>query len=109
MVDHADAALRAGRLAAAGADGVLTGSCLVLYSWGSNFVMPAYVDASASQFGALGLILAITTWLVGAAGILVVAAVVGRVLVEDEDIGRLVQRFGRRTGCCGAAVTRVPG
>jgi membrane protein len=71
---------------------VLTGTCLVLYSWGSNLVMPAYVTASASQFGGLGLILAITTWLVGAAGILVVAAVVGRVLVEDEDIGHLVQR-----------------
>jgi len=70
---------------------VLTGTCLVLYSWGSNFVMPAYVDASASQFGGLGLILAITTWLVGAAGILVVAAVIGRVLVEDEDIARLVR------------------
>ena len=71
---------------------LLTGSCLVLYSWGSNLVMPAYVAASSSQFGGLGLILAITTWLVGAAGILVVAAVVGRVLVEDEDIARLVHR-----------------
>jgi membrane protein len=71
---------------------LLTGSCIVLYSWGSNLVMPAYVAASATQFGGLGLILAITTWLVGAAGILVAAAVVGRVLVEDEDIARLARR-----------------
>jgi membrane protein len=69
---------------------LLTGGSLVLYSWASGLVMPAYVTANAAQFGGLGLILAITTWLVGAAGILVVAAVVGRVLVEDEDIARFV-------------------
>jgi membrane protein len=71
---------------------VLTGASLVAYSWGSGLVMPTYVEASAEQFGGLGLILAITTWLVGGAGILVVAAVVGRVLAEDED----VRRFGHR-------------
>jgi membrane protein len=69
---------------------LLTGGTLVVYSWGSSLVMPAYVTANAAQFGGLGLILAITTWLVGAAGILVIAAVVGRVLVEDEDIARFV-------------------
>jgi membrane protein len=71
---------------------LVTGGCLTAYSWGSGLVMPTYVEQSAEQFGGLGLILAITTWLVGAAGILVVAAVVGRVLVEDEDI----RRFGHR-------------
>jgi membrane protein len=70
---------------------LLTGASLVAYSWASGLVMPTYVTANAAQFGGLGLVLAITTWLVGAAGILVVTAVVGRVLVEDEDIARFVQ------------------
>jgi len=72
---------------------LVTGGCLVLYSWASGLVMPAYVAGSAAQFGGLGLILAITTWLVGAAGILVVAAVVGRVLVEDEDVVGFVRHL----------------
>ena len=68
---------------------LLTGFSLVLYSWGSGLVMPAYVEQSAQQLGTLGLILAVTTWLVGFAGVLVVASVVGRALVEDEDVARL--------------------
>jgi membrane protein len=66
---------------------LLTGYSLVIYSWGSGLVMPAYVASSAAAFGTLGLILAVTTWLVGFAGLLVVASVVGRAVVEDADIG----------------------
>jgi membrane protein len=84
------------------ATALLTGACLVAYSWGSSLVMPTYVAASAEQFGGLGLILAITTWLVGAAGILVVAAVTGRVLAEDEDIRRFAH------GLWAAAVRLAP-
>ena len=69
---------------------VLTGFSLLLYSWGSSLVMPTYVEQSAAQLGTLGLILAITTWLVGFAGVLVVAAVVGRAVAEDDDVARLV-------------------
>jgi membrane protein len=68
---------------------LLTGFSLVLYSWGSSLVMPTYVEQSAQQLGTLGLILAVTTWLVGFAAVLVVASVVGRALVEDEDVTRL--------------------
>jgi membrane protein len=78
---------------------MLTGFCLVLYSWGSGLVMPPYVESSVDQLGTLGLILAITTWLVGFAGVLVVASVVGRALVEDEDVvrlSRLVWSWGQR-------------
>jgi membrane protein len=77
---------------------LLTGYSLVIYSWGSGLVMPTYVASSAAAFGTLGLILAITTWLVGFAGLLVVASVVGRSVAEDEDVLRLTH----------AVATRVP-
>jgi membrane protein len=75
---------------------LLTGYSLVLYSWGSGLVMPAYVASSAAAFGTLGLILAVTTWLVGFAGLLVVASVVGRAVVEDADIRRLTHAIASR-------------
>jgi membrane protein len=77
---------------------LLTGYSLVIFSWGSALVMPAYVASSAAAFGTLGVILAITTWLVGFAGLLVVASVVGRSVAEDEDVLRLTH----------AVATRVP-
>ena len=75
---------------------VLTGYALVAYSWGSALVMPAYVASSAAAFGTLGLILAITTWLVGFAGVLVVAAVAGRAVVEDTEVRHLTLAFVKR-------------
>jgi membrane protein len=76
--------------------GLLTGYALVGYSWGSALVMPAYVASSAAAFGTLGLILALTTWLVGFAGLLVVAAVVGRAVVEDTEVRHLAVAIARR-------------
>ncbi|HET7197000.1 MAG TPA: YhjD/YihY/BrkB family envelope integrity protein [Nocardioides sp.] len=75
---------------------LLTGYSLVAYSWGSTLVMPAYVASSAAAFGTLGLILAITTWLVGFAGVLVVAAVTGRAVVEDTEVRHLALAVARR-------------
>ena len=75
---------------------VLTGYSLAFYSWGSALVMPAYVASSAASFGTLGVILAITTWLVGFAGLLVVASVVGRAVVEDADVRRLTHAIASR-------------
>ena len=75
---------------------VLTGYGVVAYSWGSALVMPAYVASSAAAFGTLGLILAITTWLVGFAGLLVVAGVVGRAVVEDTEVHRLTHAIATR-------------
>jgi membrane protein len=76
--------------------GLLTGYALVAYSWGSALVMPTYVASSAAAFGTLGLILALTTWLVGFAGLLVVAAVVGRAVVEDTEVRHLALALARR-------------
>jgi membrane protein len=76
--------------------GLLTGYALVAYSWGSSLVMPVYVASSVAAFGTLGLILAVTTWLVGFAGLLVVAAVVGRAVVEDADVRSLAHAVAKR-------------
>ena len=70
----------------------LSGGLVVAYASGSSVVMPAYASSSAAQFGVLGLVLTVATWLVGFGGVLVVAAVVGRVITEDP----FAQRVGRR-------------
>ena len=44
---------------------VLTGVFQVLYTRGSGLVMPAYVRENAEQFGTLGVILSISTWMIG--------------------------------------------
>lgn len=70
----------------------LTGAAVVIYAGASTLVMPRYTTSSAEQFGTLGLVLSVATWLVGFAGVLVVTAVVGRVLVEDATTRRVVAR-----------------
>ncbi len=69
---------------------VLTGAFGLLYNRGSTLVMPAYVNANADQFGTLGVILAVSTWLIGFAAVMVASALVGRVVSEDPTVGRLV-------------------
>ncbi len=69
---------------------VLTGVCTVAYARASGVVMPRYAENNAQQLGTLGLVLAATTWLIGFAFVMVVAAIVGRVLVEDERLRHLV-------------------
>lgn len=80
---------------------LLTGTSVVLYSAGSSLVMPRYAASSAAQYGTVGLVLAVATWLVGFAGVLVVAGIVGRVLAEDPVtrglVGRVVTLAGRLT------------
>lgn len=71
---------------------VLTGVVQVLYSRGSAWLMPAYVESNAEQFGMLGVILSLSTWLIGFGGILVGGALLGRLLVEDPVIAWFVQR-----------------
>ena len=56
-------------------------------------VQDAVVASSASQFGTLGLVLAVATWLVGYAGVMVVTATLGRVVAEDAMIRSFVRRF----------------
>ena len=72
---------------------VLTGTSLVIYAAGSSVVMPRYASSTAEQFGTLGLVLTLATWLVGVAGVMVVAAVIGRVLTEDEFTGSQLRRL----------------
>ncbi|MEI7057360.1 YhjD/YihY/BrkB family envelope integrity protein [Nocardioides sp. CCNWLW239] len=73
---------------------VLTGVVQVIYGRGSAWVMPTYVESNAEQFGTLGVILSLSTWLIGFAGIVVGGALLGRLLVEDPIIARTV-RHGR--------------
>ena len=70
---------------------MLTGSLGVFYNRASATFMPHYVDANADQFGTLGIILAVSTWLIGFAGIMVASALVGRVVSEDPTV-RMVFR-----------------
>ncbi|MDF1604540.1 YhjD/YihY/BrkB family envelope integrity protein [Nocardioides sp. YIM 152315] len=69
---------------------LLTGCLGVVYNRGSSLVMPPYVEANADQFGTLGVILAVSTWLIGFAAIMVAAALVGRILSEDPTVRRVV-------------------
>jgi membrane protein len=73
----------------------LTGAMVSLYTAGSGLVMARYVRAEAQQFGGLGVVLAVATWLVGFAGVMVVCAVLGRVVTEDSLIRGLLRRLGR--------------
>ena len=73
----------------------LTGVMVSVYTAGSGLVMGAYVRAEAQQFGTLGVVLAVATWLVGFAGVMVVCAVLGRVVSEDPMIRRLLLRLGQ--------------
>lgn len=68
---------------------LLTGYLGVLYNRGSTLVMPPYVQANADQFGTLGVILAVSTWLIGFAAVMVGAALVGRIVSEDPTVTRL--------------------
>ncbi|MCB0895056.1 MAG: YihY/virulence factor BrkB family protein [Nocardioides sp.] len=70
---------------------VLTGVIQVLYSRGSSLVMQPYVEQNAQQFGTLGVILAISTWMIGFGAILVGSALVGRVVSEDPTVGHIVR------------------
>ena len=71
---------------------LVTGVSLTVYTGGSSVVMPKYVASSAIQFGTFGLVLALATWLVGFAGVIVVSAVLGRVVSEDPTIRSLARR-----------------
>jgi membrane protein len=87
---------------------VLTGVLGVIYTRGSSIVMPPYVQANADQFGTLGIILAISTWLIGFAGIMVGAALVGRIVSEDPTVLRVVSLVQELLAPSWARVRRLP-
>ncbi|MCW2770401.1 MAG: ribonuclease [Aeromicrobium sp.] len=70
----------------------ITGFGVVAYTAGSTLVMPAYASSSAAQFGVLGVVLTVATWLVGFAGVLLVSAVTGRVVAQDPGLRALCRR-----------------
>jgi membrane protein len=62
---------------------LLTSALLVLLGHASGLVMPRYAQASLEQYGPLGVVFAVGTWLVVFGGVIVVAAVLGRI-IDDQ-------------------------
>jgi membrane protein len=67
---------------------VVTAVGLALLSHFSQVFMPPYVQSSVAQFGGLGLVFAASTWLLAFGGVLVVAALLGRVYTEEIGVLR---------------------
>jgi membrane protein len=88
---------------------VVSGVVLVLYNRGAGLVMPAYVEANAEQFGTLGVILAISTWMIGFGALLVGSALVGRVVSEDPTVLRVVRAMETAVRDATAARRRAAG
>jgi len=70
--------------------GIATGVLLVVLSRLSHAFMPTFVQANLEQFGPLGIVFAVASWLVTFGGVLIVATVLGRFVVdlvtqEDAD------------------------
>jgi membrane protein len=78
--------------------GIVTGVSLVLFSRLSHVFMPAFTDANLEQFGPLGLVFAVASWLVMFGGVVMVATVLGRLVSGFVTPVRAVQptRMGRR-------------
>jgi membrane protein len=74
---------------------VLTGVATVGYTSASAVVMPHYARQSAGQYGGFGLVLAMSSWLLGFAFVMVVAGIIGRVLTEDPFLGPILAWIGR--------------
>jgi membrane protein len=71
-----------------------TALLVVLLGTASNVFMPRYARMNLEQFGPLGVVFAIATWLVVFGGVLVLAAVAGRHLPGVEQLRR-DDRIGR--------------
>ncbi len=70
---------------------VVSASLVVLLSAVSGVFMPRYARVNLEQFGPLGVVFAIASWLVVFGGVLVLAAVVGRHLPGVEQLRRAPQ------------------
>ena len=67
---------------------VVSAVLVVLLSLASRVFMPRYARVNLEQFGPLGVVFAIASWLVLFGGVLVLAAVVGRHLPGVEELSR---------------------
>lgn len=71
---------------------LLTTAALGLLVQGSGVVMPLYARSLAQQFGPFGLVLAIASWMVAAAGVIVVSAVIGGRFARTRAWARVLDR-----------------
>jgi membrane protein len=79
-----------------GPTGILTGVAFIVYGVTASLWMPTTVSNNQQQFGFFGVALALTTYLSGAATIIVVGACVAPVCADDTGIvGRLTRGAGR--------------
>lgn len=58
--------------------------------YGSHLVMPRAVARSVAEFGPLGLMLTLMSWLVAACAVVVFAITIGAFLAEEEPLGSLL-------------------
>ena len=76
---------------------LLIGVLTAFYSVTSELWMPRYVLLSMSQFRALGLVLALSTWLIGLALIITVSSILGHVYATSPAASvSLCHLFRRR-------------
>ena len=75
---------------------VLTGVVTAVLSEASRLVMPRYIAQDVDQYGPLGLVFALASWLIAFSGVVVVCAVAGRVLAEDEHVRAAVAALRER-------------
>jgi membrane protein len=61
---------------------VVTSALVVVLSRLSTVFMPAFTRANLEQYGPIGVVFSVGSWLVVLGGVLVVATVVGRLLSE---------------------------
>lgn len=81
---------------------MLIGVLTAVYSITSELWMPRYVLLSISQFRGLGLVLALSTWLIGLSLVITVSAVLGHLYatsaVPSRSFGHLFRRRRQRQG-----------
>ncbi|MET9606931.1 YhjD/YihY/BrkB family envelope integrity protein [Streptomyces sp. NPDC006512] len=82
---------------------VLVGVAEQIVTWGSRFYMPRAIDRSLEQFGGLGLVFAMLSWLIGFFVVVTVCIALGYVLAHERGPAR---RLGTPEDPRGGAGTR---
>ena len=89
--------------------GVITGIAMAGYGLSASIWMPEVVTSNESQFGFIGVALALVTWFSGAAICVLVGACAGPVLAEDTGrLGWFIRGGEARTLNAGAAPELPP-
>ena len=61
-------------------------------------VMPRFIASEVAEYGPLGLVFALASWLIVLASIVVGSAVVGRVIAEEPAVGAYIGQLTRVLG-----------